>query len=118
VHERYSVPSRSFPRHFVHQAITRFSAGCERGIKVGHAVADVVNPWTASVQELADWTVRFDRREQLDLSLSQSQGDDRGAIHHFDALWLEAENVTVEGKRRLEIGYRNTYVSNARAINH
>jgi hypothetical protein len=118
VYERNTAARSSLSRHLVHQPISRFSAGFERGIEVGHPVTDVVNAGTPPSQELADGTIDLHRCKQLDLGIPKGECHDGCAIHHLRHMGLEAKNVAVKGKRRLEVGHRNTNMSNAGAVSH
>jgi hypothetical protein len=118
VHERNPAAPGSFSRYLVHQPISRFSAGFERGIEVGYPVANVVNPGTSPGQKLADGTLRLYGRKQLDLGIPEGKRDDGCTIHHLRRMGLEAKDVPVKGQRGLEVRHGDAYMGNAGAVSH
>lgn len=116
MHERYSPPPGSFPRDLVDEVISRRPAGLQSLIQVRYAVADVVNARAALGKELSNRTVPIGGGEQLDLGFSQGECHDLGTIHLFRWIRLEAKDIAIKGKRRIEIGNGNADMSNAGVV--
>ena len=116
VYECNSAARRTLPRHLVHQAVSRFSAGLDRGIQVGYPIANVVNAGPAPGKKPRDWTVRLGRRQQLHLRVTEGNRDDGCSVRLLGRMWLELENVSIEGERRFYVGHGNADVGYARAI--
>jgi hypothetical protein len=118
MHKRNPASGRSFSRNLVHQVITGRAAGPERGIQVGNPVTDMMDTRSPLREKPANWALRTERREQLDLGIPEGECYDGRAIGYLWRMRLEPEDVAIEGERCLEIGYSNTDVRNAGAISH
>jgi len=102
----------------VNQPVPGGTAGSKRGVEVLDAVADVVDPRPAAGKKTADRTVRGLRGQELDIRLSEREADDRRAVNRFGRVGREAQHITVEGDRRLEIGDGDADMGNAGMIGH
>lgn len=118
MHEGDPAPSNTGARDLVDQPVSCGTARFECRIQVGHSITDVVNSRSPLGQELSDRGVGMRWGEQLDLRLSEWEGEDSGPIDHLGGMGLQAENVPVECHRRVEIGYGNADMGDMGAINH
>lgn len=118
MHEGDSPPSRPGPRHLVYQAISGCPAGLECSVEVGHLIADVVNAGAPPGQEFSNWTVGVERGKQLHLRVAQGQCQDGGAINGFGRMRHDAQDVTVEGECRVQVGDSDSDVRDAGEIGH
>jgi hypothetical protein len=106
----------SAARHLVDEAVARRPAPLERPVEIGHAIAEVVNPWAASGEELRHGALRVARFEQLDLNVAQREADDRCAVGRFPVSRREAEDVPVEGQDLGDAGYGDADMRDARGL--
>lgn len=118
MHEGDSPPSRPGPRHLVYQAISGCPAGLECSVEVGHLIADVVNAGAPPGQEFSNWTVGVERGKQFHLRVAQGQCQDGGAINGFGRMRHDAQDVTVEGECRVQVGDSDSDVRDAGEIGH
>ena len=116
--ESYAPATGTGAGHLVHQTVARRAASLQRRIEVGNPVTNVVNPGPAPSQEPADRTVRVERREQLDLRVTEREPDDGSAIDGLRRMRLDAKDVAVERQRCLQIRDGNADVSDTRAVDH
>ena len=58
MHEGDPAPAGPGAGSLVDQAVAGRAAGRQRGVEIGHPVADVVDPGTATLEELGNGTVR------------------------------------------------------------
>ena len=71
MHERDPVASGAGPGYFVDQPVAGGTARGERRVEVRDAIADVVDPWSAPLQEFRDGPVVRSRFQQLDLGCAE-----------------------------------------------
>ena len=57
-------------------------------------------------------------REQLYLGFAERQRHDAGAIGDFGRMRLQAEHVTIERERRVEIGHGDSDMGDPGAVSH
>ena len=57
-------------------------------------------------------------RQQLDLGLAEGQRHDGGAVGLLGGMRREAEDVPIEGERRVEVRHGDADMSDAGAISH
>lgn len=109
------------PGRFVHEAVTGGAGTDERGIEIGDAVADVMDPGTAFGEEAGNWPVRVARLEQLDVDVAECEAHDRRAVGRLRSTRVETQHVAIEWKGVGNAGDRNADVSDlwdARAGGH
>lgn len=103
MHEGDPVSARSGARRVVDEPVAFGAAALERGIEVGDAVADVVDPGAAAAEELSDGTVRIARGEELHRRAAEGKPDDRGPVGGFPGAGFDAQDVAVEGQGGVEV---------------
>ena len=99
---------------FVDQLVPVVTTGAEGGVKVGHAVADVVNPRAALGQEPGNRGVVVQRFEEFDLGAFELQVDDAGPVDFFGSASGDVEDVAVELHRRPNIRHGDADMRDAR----
>ena len=77
-----------------------------------------MNAGPAASKKSSDGTVGLDRRQQLHERFTERQRHDGRAIGDFGRIGLDAEDIAVEGKRGVHIGYGNTDMGNPGAVSH
>jgi hypothetical protein len=104
--------------HLVNQPVPGGTAGSKRGVEVLDAVADVVDSRPASGKETADRAFEGFWGEELDIRLSEREADDRRAVDRFARVGRDAQHITVERDRCLEIRDSDADMGNAGMIGH
>lgn len=118
MHEGNATSAGPDAGRFVHEAIAGAAAGGQRSLEVGHAVADVMDAGSAARQELCDRAVGRIGVQQLHLGLAERQGYDRRTVGVLGGMRREAEDIAVEGERRLEIIDGDTDMGYTGAVGH
>ena len=98
------------PGRLIDQPVSELPAGVQRGIEVGHTVADVVDAGAAPRQEAGDGTVGTDGFEQLDFGSAEGQRNDAGAVGFLHQMRNDAEDVAIEGQGIVDAFNRNANV--------
>ena len=117
--ERDATTGGAAPRGGIDELVTGGATALQRGIEIGDAVADVMNPGTTPGEELGDRRIGVARLEQLDVDVPELQGDDRGAVRLFGRLGSDAQHVAVERQGVGDAGHRDADVGQTqRGIAH
>lgn len=117
--ERDAATGSTAPRRGVDQLIARGATAFQRGVKIGDAIADMMNPWAAPGEEFGDGGIGIARLEQLDVDVPEPQGNDGGAVRHFRRLGRHAQHVAIERQGIGDAGYRDADVGQTqRGIAH
>lgn len=103
MHERDAAATGAGARGVVDEAVPSRSARRERGVEIGHAIAEVMNPGAAAGQELCDRSVRFLRCQQFDVDVAEREGNNRRAVSRFGGRGRDPEDVPVERERFVQI---------------
>src|SRR5262249_28529405 len=91
----------------------------KRGVEIGNAITDVVDPGTTPGEKFGDRGIRVARLEQLDVDVPELQGDDGGAVRLFGGLGSDAEDVAIERQGIGDAGHRDADVGQTqRGIAH
>jgi hypothetical protein len=98
-----AVPARTDAGCVVDQPIPGAAAGCQRGIEIGHPVADVMDSWATPSDEPVDGRVGNDRSEQLHIHIAEGYGNYFRPIGGFHSGGREAQNVAIERDSGLEV---------------
>lgn len=104
--------------YLVYQTVSGCPAGLECRVEIGNPVADVVNARASPGEEFSNGTVRVERREQLNLGVSQWKRQDGGAIDCFGRMRHDAKDVPVKGECRFHVGDGNSDMRDAGEIGH
>jgi len=67
----------------IHELVAGRATARQCGVEIRHAVADVMDAWSAFCKEFRHGTGRVVGFEQLDVDVTEMQADDRGAIDGF-----------------------------------
>ena len=118
MNERDPAPAGPEARDLVDEPVAGAPAGVEGPVEVGHPVADVVDTRAAPLEKAGDRSRRLPRGEQLDVALSHREGDDGGAVGKFVRPRDQAEDVSIERERGLEVRYGDAHVRDARLVGH
>jgi hypothetical protein len=106
----------SEPRYLVHQAISGGSTCIQRRVEIRHSIADVVDAWPPLGKEFSNRAVRREWGQQLHFGFAEGQRNDGGTIGRLGWVWLDPENIAIKGQCRLQIGYGNAHMGNARSV--
>jgi len=89
MHESDPPASGTGAWRVVDEAIAGGPAGGERRVEVGHSVAHMMDSRPPTSEKSRDGAVRISGRKQLDLGLTEGQGNDGGAIRHLGRVRLD-----------------------------
>jgi hypothetical protein len=84
------------------------AAAVERLIEIGYVETDVVDPGAPFFEVSGDWAVWSIRGQQLDVDVSEADGNNLCPISCFGMGRFEAQDVAVEGRCLLKIGNGDT----------
>jgi hypothetical protein len=118
MHECNAASTGAEPGSLIDQPIAGGPAGGKCGVEIGHAIANVVNPGTAAHEKLRDGAVLLQGSEELYRGFAERQCDNPGAIGDFGRIRLQAEHVTIERERRVEIGHGDSDMGYPGAVRH
>lgn len=96
------MATRPGPGFLIDQGIALGSAGGQGSVEIGNPVADVMNPRAAAGQESTDRRIGAGGLEQLDLSASEVEMNNPGAVDLFGAARLHPEHVAVKAQRGVD----------------
>ena len=102
-------------RRFIDEAVAGGAGAGQRGIQIGDAVADVVDPRAALGQEPGDRAVRIARLEQLDVDVAEREAHDRRAVGRLRVARVETQHVAIEWQGVGNARDRDADVGEARA---
>src|SRR2546426_7398481 len=71
------------PGRLIHELVAGRATARQCGVEIRHAVADVMDAWSAFCKEFRHGTGRVVGFEQLDVDVTEVQADDLGAIDDF-----------------------------------
>ena len=111
--ERDATSPGSLPRYCVYKLVTGRPTSFQRGIEIGHAIADVVNSGSAPCKESGDRAIGATRGEQLDFAVAEWERYDVRTVGHFGRMRLEPENFDIERGRRGQIRDGDTDMGDA-----
>lgn len=118
MHERNAAATGAEPGSLIDEPIAGGSAGGKGGVEIGHGIANVVNAGTAAREKLRNGAVLLQGSEELDRRFAERQRDNAGAIGDFGRMRLQAEHVTIERERRVEIGHGDSDMGYPGAVRH
>ncbi len=96
--ESNSPPVGPGSRGFIYQPIAIAAAALEGGVEIRNLVADVMYPWPAPCKEPGDGAVGGGWFEQFDLRAAKGERHNDSAVRRLGRLWLETQDVPIEGK--------------------
>ena len=105
-------------RRLVDQFVARLAAASERLVKVGHAVADMMDAGPAPLQEARNGAIGGAWRQEFNGGVAQREAEDLGPVGLLRRMRFEAEDVTVERGGGIEVGDGNPDVCNTRRSTH
>lgn len=118
MHEGNAPIAGAETRNLVHEPIAGLPAGGERGVKIGHAIADMVDAWAATREKFRDGALGLQRGEELHLRFAERQRDNACSIGGFGRMRLQAEHVTIKPERCVEIGHGDSDMSYPGVVSH
>jgi len=118
MHEGDPPAAGTGARRLVDETIAGGPAGGERLVEVGHSVAHMVDARPPTREKSGDGAVRITGSQQLNLGLTEGQGNDGGAVRDLGRVRLQTEHVTIEGERRLDVRHGDPDMSNPGGSRH
>ncbi len=110
--------SRTDAGKLVDQTVAGGPAGSQRRVEIGHAVADMVDAGPSFREEFRDRSLGGEGRQQLYVRLTEGQRHDGRAVGGLGGMWLETENVPIEGERRADVRHGDPDMSDAGEFRH
>ena len=108
------VSARADAGLLVDQLVPLAATFVERPVEVRHSITHVVNAGPALGHKAGHRSIGRDGVQQFDLGVAERQGNDGGPVDGFGGARLETEHVAIERERAIEIGDRDTDMSDGR----
>lgn len=84
-------------RDFVDQAKAEGSAAFEGGVEVIDGETDMMESWTAFLEEPTDGAIGVAGFEELDEGIAGGDGADRGTVGIVERHLRESQDISIEG---------------------
>lgn len=116
--ERDAAAPGAFAGNLIHQLVPGCSAAFHGSVEIWHPIADMVDPGSPLRQEPGDGTVRIPRAQEFNLRVSERERHDGRPVRDLGGMRHQSKDVTVEGKRGVEIRHRHANVGNTGCLGH
>jgi len=116
--ERDAVSAGAETGCLIDQLVPGAPAGGEGGIQIGDPVADMVDAWSAAVQEFRDRAVGGPGLQQFDVRFAEPERHDAGTIGFLRVTREQSEDITIERQRGLDALDGDADVGDAGTVSH
>ena len=113
--KRDSFSLRSHTRRFIDQLDPLRTAAGEGAVQILNGEADVMEAWSATVDESRDRGVGGVGLEQLDERITGREAGDVSTVRILERMIVEAEQISIERKQLVDRAYGDSNVRDARS---